>query len=452
MRIAIVITTEGRTQATDHLVQSLRENTQLPHDIHVVDHSVDPAGISARTSFWIPDRHSRGPIWVQSAALNLIRTSTQYQYVWFLTDEAAMRTDTDPVGQLVSILESNPRMAILAPSDPTGEHPGSTPRAKRNWHSATDCPHVGFMVRTDAIDDVGFINPRLRHSLGAMTEFSYKLYSKGWFVAYADSVRLHQPIVLKGSPGQDPKTIERVSRRFAFDYLFSNYGWNWSKHFFEATAAHEIEEDGFAVSHNQWAEAFESEELQIRRAAVSNEAPLLVGGAQPSASPSSQVTVQEIEKVTFTIQHDAPTKLLVWPKYDSAADLQAMIGEYGRLLINRDDVCLCVRHDPERDIDINAACAAMALAHERILGPHVDLHILLVNDEIPTEHWDALGEAVTASLMLPSAQTEPERMAFHQALSAPVYRDVIELRGAISAPARIPSLEDLFPGMEQLAG
>ena len=121
MRIAIVITTEGRTQATDHLVQSLRENTQLPHDIHVVDHSVDPAGISARTSFWIPDRHSRGPIWVQSAALNLIRTSTQYQYVWFLTDEAAMRTDTDPVGQLVNILESNPRMAILAPSDPTGE-------------------------------------------------------------------------------------------------------------------------------------------------------------------------------------------------------------------------------------------------------------------------------------------------------------------------------------------
>ena len=447
MRIAIVITTEGRTQSTDHLVQSLRENTQLPHDIHVVDHSVNPDGLTARTSIWFPDRQARGPIWVQSAALNAIRTSSQYDYVWFLTDEAAVRTDTDPVGQLVSILESNPRMAILCPTDPTGEHPGSSPRPKSSWHAATDCPHVGFMVRTAAIDQVGFMNPRLRYSLGAMAEYSYKLYSEGWFVAYADSVRMHQPVVLQGTPGQDPATVDRVAQRFAFDYLFSNYGWDWPTHFTAATAAHDIAENGFAASHQTWTAAFEAEELQIRKAAVSDEAPMLLNGqAVPAVAPPAIE-----EQVVFTIQSPAATKLLVWPKYDSAADLEALIGEYGRLLIDREDICLCVRHDPERDIEVNAACAALSLAHERILGTGVDLHILLVNDEIPTEHWNALGDAVTASLRLPSASTDPEREAFHRALGVPVIQDVAELRQEVAPPARIPSLEDLFPGMEQLA-
>jgi hypothetical protein len=94
----------------------------------------------------------------------------------------------------------------------------------------------------------------------------------------------------------------------------------------------------------------------------------------------------------------------------------------------------------------------MALAHERILGPDVDLHILLVNDKIPPASWSTLGKAVDASLMLPSSKTDPERAAFHRALEVKVYEDVSALRLAISAPSRIPSLEDLFPEMEQLAG
>ncbi|MEC7241938.1 MAG: hypothetical protein VXW32_11965 [Myxococcota bacterium] len=451
MRIAIVITTEGRTQSTDHLVQSLRENTQLPHDIHVVDHSVTPDGLTPRTNMWLPDRQARGSIWVQTAAFNAIRTAANYDYVWFLTDESAVRTDTDPVGILVSVLEDNPRMAVLCPTDPIGEYPGSAPRPQSSWHAATDCPHVGFMVRTAAVDEVGFMNPRLRYSLGAMTEYAYKLYSEGWFVAYADGVRLHQPVALRGTPGQDPATVERVSQRFAFDYLFSNYGWDWPKHFSEATAAHDIAENGFEAAYQVWMSAFETEELQIRKAAVTNEAPMLRNGQQ--VTPVAPTPDEEPEtRVEFTIQSPATTKLLVWPKYDSAADLEALISDYGRLLMNREDICLCVRHDPERDIEINAACAALTLAHERILGPEVDLHILLVNDAIPVQHWNALGEAVDASLRLPSADSDPEREAFHQALGARVIRDVVELRQEVAPPARIPSLEDLFPGMEQLAG
>ena len=128
-----------------------------------------------------------------------------------------------------------------------------------------------------------------------------------------------------------------------------------------------------------------------------------------------------------------------------------MIGEYGRLLLSHQDICLCVRHDPERDIDINAACAAMSLAHERILGDDVDLHLLLVNDEIDSKNWPLLGEHVDGSLMLPSSQSNPERSLFHQVLGCPIYEDVTALRREIAAPPHIPSLEDLFPGMEQLA-
>jgi hypothetical protein len=378
----------------------------------------------------------------------MVRTNTHYDYVWFLTDEAAVRTDTDPVNQLVEILERNPKMAVLCPADPTGDHPGSAPTPKREWHAVTDTAHVGFMIRTRAIDEVGFLNPNLRYGVGAMVEYAYKLYSNGWFVAYADCVRTHQPIVLSAAPGKAAENIEQTSDRFAFDYMFSNYGWNWPSHFLQATAAHDISVDGFAYSHQKWAQAFGEEELEIRRAAVADEAPLLVGPAQkaPAETPSVEGNTE------VSIHSDARIKLLVWPKYDSAEDLEVMVGEYGRLLLNREDVCLCVRHDPDRDIEINAACAAMALAHERILGPDVDLHILLVNDKIPPASWSTLGKAVDASLMLPSSKTDPERAAFHRALEVKVYEDVSALRLAISAPSRIPSLEDLFPEMEQLAG
>ena len=91
-------------------------------------------------------------------------------------------------------------------------------------------------------------------------------------------------------------------------------------------------------------------------------------------------------------------------------------------------------------------------AHERILGPDVDLHILLVNDEIPAKAWGTLGEAVDGSLVLPSALIDPERAAFHKALGVQVYEDINSLRREFETPSRIPSLEDLFPGMEQLAG
>jgi len=452
MRIAIVITTEGRSTSTDHLVQSLREHTRLPHDIHVVDHSVDPSNLSSSSNFWFPDRHGRGEVWVQCTAMNAIRTSTAYDYVWFLNDEFAVRTDTDPVGQLVEIMEKNPKMAMLCPSDPTGEHPGSMPQKGIEWHAATDTPHVGFMVRCTAVDEVGFLNPKLRYCVGASIEFAYNLYTQGWFVAYADTVRAHQPASIKTPPGQDPARIQAISERFAFDYMFSNYGWEWSTAFSNAAAGHEFAVNGFMASHGKWSKCFTADELEIRRAAVADEAPLLQGNPVPptEVQPTAEVFVEENQDVV--LHSDAQTKLLVWPKYDSAEDLEIMLSEYGRLLINRPDICLCVRHDPERDVEINAACAAMALVHERLFGPDVDLHILLVNDEIPADKWWQLGEAVDGSLVLPSAHKDAERAAFHEALQVQVFPDVVALRNAISAPSRIPSLEDLFPGMEQLAG
>jgi hypothetical protein len=447
MRIAIIITTQGRTLSTDHLVQSLRENTCLPHDIHVVDHSTSPEGLSARTNLWCPDRQSKGPIWVQNIALNMVRSGTPYDYIWFLNDEAAVRTDTDPVAQLVDILERNPRMAILSPTDPTGEHPGSTPTAKKEWHAATDTAHTGFVIRTQAIDDVGFLNGNLRYCAGAMVEYAYKLYTNGWFVAYADCVRAHQPLTLNPQPGQSEQEAQCMRDRFAFDYMFSNYGWDWSYHFMAATSAHTIQVDGFSYFHQLWAQSFSQEELKIRQVAISDEAPLLVGTAQKSA-----VQIDEPDPVVdVSINSDARLKLIAWPKFDSAADLETLMGEYGRLLLKHEDIQLCVRHDPERDIEINAACAALSLAHERVIGPEFDLHILLVNDAMDRKHWSTLGQYVDGSLVLPSSQNNAERAAFHQALGCAVYDDVTALRREIAAPPHIPSLEDLFPGMEQLA-
>ncbi len=103
-------------------------------------------------------------------------------------------------------------------------------------------------------------------------------------------------------------------------------------------------------------------------------------------------------------------RYLAWPRYDRAADLDALARTFGGTLAERRDVCLCLRHDATIDIPVDAAITALNAAFAAALGDKVEIEVLLVDNALDEAAWRLLGASVTGVLSLPSS-AEPQRQA-----------------------------------------
>jgi SAM-dependent methyltransferase len=136
-------------------------------------------------------------------------------------------------------------------------------------------------------------------------------------------------------------------------------------------------------------------------------------------------------------------RILAWPRYDTPEDLERLSARYGSLLADRDDVCLCLRHDPRSDGELAPAMALVQSVLPRLLG-EVGLTVLVVDDDLPAARWPALGRAVTAALSLPSS-AEPARRALLDALGRPVVETPGGLRAVIEGHGADPQGAPVFP-------
>ncbi|HXI57322.1 MAG TPA: glycosyltransferase [Polyangia bacterium] len=123
----------------------------------------------------------------------------------------------------------------------------------------------------------------------------------------------------------------------------------------------------------------------------------------------------------------ATHRILAWPRYDRAADLEALCKGFGPALLDGNDVCLCLRHDRTQDIPLDEAARAVESAFSRALGPEAALEVLIVDDSLDDAGWVALGQSVTGVIALPSSQ-EPGRASRLGALGHPLINSPEELR------------------------
>jgi glycosyltransferase involved in cell wall biosynthesis len=137
----------------------------------------------------------------------------------------------------------------------------------------------------------------------------------------------------------------------------------------------------------------------------------------------------------------AAHRIVMWPRYDSPADLQALATELAPALVARGhaDVCLCLRHDQGLDIPLDQAVRALEGAFARTPGADA-IEVLIVDDPLDREGWEALGRAATAALALPSTASDPARQMRLASLNRPILRSVDDLRrqlggGTTAAPA-----------------
>lgn len=141
----------------------------------------------------------------------------------------------------------------------------------------------------------------------------------------------------------------------------------------------------------------------------------------------------------WPIATSAPFRLLVWPRYDFAEELEYLFREFGSVARrHRRGLALCFRHDPEHDPPPAAARRALRRARRKVFGWGRKPSCCFVGGAIPERELPRLGRAVHAVAALPSAN-ESERTAFYLALGVDLVADGAALESAYAARSAPPT-------------
>jgi hypothetical protein len=90
---------------------------------------------------------------------------------------------------------------------------------------------------------------------------------------------------------------------------------------------------------------------------------------------------------------DAMVRILAWPDYTNAEQIQKVLQASCRLF-GHDDACLCLRYDARIDPPISQVVEninAQLQKRPEVREQGQDINILIVDDEIPANEWYRVG-------------------------------------------------------------
>ena len=406
MKLAILLATRNRPERVAALVDFLRSNVRVPHDLIVAQAGAEGSPVGAHTTLWYRDDDFRGKAFGHSLALQHARLCGEYDYVWILSSDLEFEAGVDCAQALIALLEREPRMAIAVPTVRSRTSLGMDCTA---WNKIATCESLGFVMRMTAIDEVGFLDPAFQYGWGAMDELAHRLYCRGWFLARASGVGCHY--LPASTQGHDLPFDEywRRARRFAFDYFRQRYGEHWDELFWSALQGQGTLINAYREHKRIWAGAFSPAELlersggdvapAIAAALPADETPLLARAEAGATEP-------------WPLASDAAYRVLAWPDYGDERELEQLFDEFARVLVGRSDVCLCLRFDESIDGPEELVIERVQRMHERTLGSAAPLEVLVVDDSLAPLDLPRLGAAVIGNCELPSAAREPRRAFF----------------------------------------
>lgn len=153
-------------------------------------------------------------------------------YYWFNHPDLSFAIDMDCLSKLLAVMEKNPWIAVISPTEDTGSYIDMFKDGYR-WHPVARCDYLSLLIRASVIEKIGFLNPDFIYSWGAIHEYSYKVYKNHWCIAYCDMAKMHHfggtTYGKKGAISRD--TYRKNAVEFARDYFIRNYGQNWDKEF-----------------------------------------------------------------------------------------------------------------------------------------------------------------------------------------------------------------------------
>ncbi len=235
--VAIILINRDRPDLTDRVAEQVRSmGAGLEVQLFVVECGSRPEGRSRYATHHFRDRDYRGRYYGFNQGLKFAhRVRPQWDYYWFLVNDIHFPEGQDTLRLLWESMQEAPRMAVIGPGEPEAEdYRGCRPVEGRRWQKAATVHGLAWLMRGEALREVGYCSPRFRYSQGASTELAYLLYRAGWFLAYAgDAVLYHDQsgstygVVTKISRHE----YHRRARAFASRYLRRKYGRDWDARF-----------------------------------------------------------------------------------------------------------------------------------------------------------------------------------------------------------------------------
>jgi GT2 family glycosyltransferase len=230
--VAAVIVDRDRPDLTDELVEFIETHKgNLAVDTYVIE--MGSVKRSKYESIYYDDSDYRGKCYGHNVGLRYAKFQGYYRYYLVLMNDVRF-LEPNGIENLVRIADKNPEIGILSPAEPEGPYPDCFPRVGSDFHTVSTPDYLALLIRNECVESVGFMNPSFKYCWGALHELSYKLYSKGWKLAYCDRVNKRH---LGGTTyGKTKNTISRDdyivnAKRFAADYFRKTYGESWDDDF-----------------------------------------------------------------------------------------------------------------------------------------------------------------------------------------------------------------------------
>ena len=438
MKIAILIASRNRPDRIERLAESLGRNVQVDADWIAVEAGTEESRLTPYTTVHYQDEEFSGFAMAHAVGMEhareLGRKGAPFDYYWVLTHDLEFADGVDPLRALVDTMEANPRLAVLAPTcSNSAESAHRAPRPEGGWRPAILSEPSGFLIRAEAVEECGFLNPAFRYGAGAMIELSHRLLQQGWQLGYSDDCSYrYVGETTYGHPGTETISAserERRARRFAYTYFLRIFGPRWAEDFWAMGLTDGIEHDAYSECRRDWAAGFTSAELADLHAACAG-APLVgAAGSEAQATVPSQPAEAPVDEATLTpwpLATEAPHRLLAWPRYDDPKDLEALLGLWSDALVDEPERCLCLRHDPALDGSLEDAHALLHEVYDRVVGEDHCMEVLFVDGEIDRVGLRRLGLAVDGVLVIPGCD-DALRAEFVNALGSKELESLHEL-------------------------
>ncbi len=259
VNIATLLVSRNDPDLVERQVEALAR-IKLPNDLYVVEMGTAPAKMSKWSTLYYADDDSRGECFGHNLALNVARQTRKYDYYLVVMNGVFMNFEDDPVARMIDYMDRHPDLGLLSPTRQEGIAPASARSAETGLRPATSVDYLCFLIRGEAIERVGFLNPDFKYGLGAVHELTHKMYLNGYFAAYLDDFDYTH----LGGSTSGSQEARRDAGRFASDYFRTLYGPDWSRRFWEATWHYPIAENSYGLDRRSWASGFTPEELRQR--------------------------------------------------------------------------------------------------------------------------------------------------------------------------------------------
>jgi len=254
--IAILIVSRNRPDLVKRSVEHFEADSYQNKDILVIECGSEPENIQYPNSIYYADSDFKGKCFGQNFGLQYLNMQKQYDYYLFCMNDVFINDKTDFLQEMVDVMDANPTLAMLSPSEKGSNYPGSKPQ-DIGVRPVTTSDYLFLMIKGEVVKKFGFFNPHFKYCWGAIHEYSYKLYQSGYYAAYYDYLDyLHLGGTTYGN--KNTKTISREdylinAKAFAYRYFIDNYGPNWDEEFWRAaTAKHQIEHNTYAMHRKYW--------------------------------------------------------------------------------------------------------------------------------------------------------------------------------------------------------